>query len=52
VRAGGQGLRIVDVRIEGISMVVTRRAEFNSFIQAHGSKVEPLIDELEARTKR
>ena len=52
VRNGGQGLRIVDVRIEGVSMVVTRRAEFNSFIQAHGGKVEPLINELEARTKR
>jgi phospholipid transport system substrate-binding protein len=52
VRTGGQGVRIVDVRTEGVSMVVTRRAEFNSFIQAHGGKVEPLIDELEARTKR
>jgi phospholipid transport system substrate-binding protein len=52
VRTGGQGVRIVDVRIEGVSMVVTRRAEFNSFIQAHGGNVEPLIDELEARTKR
>jgi phospholipid transport system substrate-binding protein len=52
VRTDGQRVRIVDVRIEGVSMVVTRRAEFNSFIQAHGGKVEPLIDELEARTKR
>ena len=52
VRAGGQGVRIVDVRIEGVSMVVTRRAEFNSFTQAHGGNVEPLIDELEARARR
>jgi phospholipid transport system substrate-binding protein len=52
VRNGGQGVRIVDVRIEGVSMVVTRRAEFNSFIQTHGGQVEPLINELEARTKR
>jgi phospholipid transport system substrate-binding protein len=52
VLSGGQGVRIVDVRIEGVSMVVTRRAEFNSFIQAHGGNVEPLIDELEARTRR
>jgi phospholipid transport system substrate-binding protein len=49
VRNGGQGSRIVDVRVEGVSMVVTRRAEYNSFIQAHGGKVEPLISELEAR---
>jgi phospholipid transport system substrate-binding protein len=52
VRSDGQRVRIVDVRIEGVSMVVTRRAEFNSFIQAHGGKVEPLIAELEARSKR
>lgn len=49
---GGQGARIVDVRIEGVSMVVTRRADYNSFIQAHGGKVEPLIIELEARAKQ
>jgi phospholipid transport system substrate-binding protein len=52
VHNGGQGARIVDVRIEGVSMVVTRRADYNSFIQAHGGKVEPLIIELEARAKR
>jgi phospholipid transport system substrate-binding protein len=52
VRTDGQRVRIVDVRIEGVSMVVTRRAEYNSFIQAHGGQVEPLINELEARTKR
>ena len=52
VRSDGQRVRIVDVRIEGVSMVVTRRAEFNSFIQAHGGSVEPLIGELEARAKR
>jgi phospholipid transport system substrate-binding protein len=52
VRNGGQGARIVDVRIEGVSMVVTRRAEYNSFIQGHGGKVELLITELEARAKQ
>ncbi len=52
VHNGGQGARIVDVRIDGVSMVVTRRAEYNSFIQAHGGQVEPLISELEARTAR
>ena len=48
----GQGPRIVDVRVEGVSMVVTRRAEYNSYIQAHGGQVEPLISELEARAKQ
>ena len=52
VHSGGQGARVVDVRVEGVSMVVTRRAEYNSYIQAHGGQVEPLIIELEARTKQ
>ena len=33
-------------------MVMTRRSDFNSYISNHGGKVEPLIDELEARAKR
>jgi phospholipid transport system substrate-binding protein len=49
VRDPGQGLRITDVKIEGVSMVMTRRSDFNSYIQGHGGKVEPLIDELEKR---
>jgi phospholipid transport system substrate-binding protein len=52
VRNAGQGPRVVDVRTGGVSMLVTRRAEYNSFIQAHGGKVEPLIIELEARATR
>jgi len=49
LREGGQGLRITDVKIEGVSMVMTRRSDFNSYIQNHGGKVEPLIEELEKR---
>ena len=30
-------------------MVMTRRSDFNSYIQNHGGKVEPLIEELEKR---
>ncbi|HEY4213037.1 MAG TPA: ABC transporter substrate-binding protein [Steroidobacteraceae bacterium] len=52
VRDGGQGSRVVDVRVDGVSMVVTRRAEYNSYIQSHGGQVEPLISELEARARR
>jgi len=52
VHNAGQGARIVDVRIGGVSMVVTRLAEYNSFIQAQAGKVEPLITELEARANR
>jgi phospholipid transport system substrate-binding protein len=49
VRDSGQGLRITDVKIEGVSMVMTRRSDFNSYISGHGGKVGPLIDELEKR---
>ena len=49
VRDLGQGLRITDVKIEGVSMVMTRRSDYNSYIQGHGGKVDPLIDELEKR---
>jgi phospholipid transport system substrate-binding protein len=52
VRDSGSGLRITDVKIEGVSMVMTRRSDFNSYISGHGGKVEPLIDELEARAPR
>jgi phospholipid transport system substrate-binding protein len=51
VRDTGQGLRITDVKIEGVSMVMTHRSDFNSYVSSHGGKVEPLIDELEARAK-
>jgi phospholipid transport system substrate-binding protein len=49
LREAGEGLRITDVKIEGVSMVMTRRSDFNSYIQSHGGKVEPLIEELEKR---
>ena len=52
VRQGAQGLRITDVKVEGVSMVMTRRSDFNSYIQNNGGKVQPLIDELEARAKQ
>jgi len=52
VRQLPAGLRITDVKIEGVSMVMTRRSDFNSYIQQNGGKVQPLIDELEARASR
>jgi phospholipid transport system substrate-binding protein len=51
VRDTGQGLRITDVKIEGVSMVMTHRSDFNSYISSHGGKVEPLIDELEVKSQ-
>ncbi len=52
VRDAGAGPRISDVKIEGVSIVMTRRSDFNSYIQNHGGKVEPLIVELENRSKQ
>jgi len=52
VRDTGQGPRITDVKIEGVSMVITRRTDFTSYIQNNGGKVEALIQELESRAKR
>jgi phospholipid transport system substrate-binding protein len=52
VRDTGQGLRITDVKIEGVSMVQTRRSDFNSYISGHGGQVEALIQELENRAKK
>jgi phospholipid transport system substrate-binding protein len=43
--------RITDVKIEGVSMVATRRSDYKSYISNHGNKVEPLIEELEQRAK-
>lgn len=52
VRDAGNGPRITDVKIEGVSMIMTRRSDFNSYIQTNGGTVEPLINELEARAAR
>jgi len=49
VRDTGQGLRITDVKIEGVSMVMTRRSDFNSYISSRGNQVGALIEELEKR---
>jgi phospholipid transport system substrate-binding protein len=39
--------KIVDVTIEGVSMAITRRSDFNSYIQRNG--IDGLINELERR---
>jgi len=52
VRDMGGNPRITDVKIEGVSMVITRRTDFTSYIQNNGGKVEALIQELESRATR
>ncbi len=48
----GSGLRISDVKVEGVSMIMTRRSDYSSFISRNGGDVEVLIKELETRAGR
>jgi len=43
------GLRISDIKVEGVSMIQTRRADFTSYVQSHGGDVNALTNELQAR---
>ena len=52
VRDTGQGPRIVDVKVAGVSLFMTRRSEFNAVIQQSGGAIEPLVAQLEARAGR
>ncbi len=50
VRVTDNRLRIIDIMVEGISMVVTQRQEFASVIQRNG--FDGLIEVLRARTTK
>lgn len=49
LRSDGGKLRIVDVKIEGVSMVQTYRSEFASVIQNGGGKVAALNEALKKK---
>lgn len=46
VRNRGQGYKIVDVIVEGVSMAMTQRSDFSSVIQRGGGNIQVLIDHL------
>jgi phospholipid transport system substrate-binding protein len=50
VRTTGDRLRIIDIMVEGVSMVVTQRSEFAAVIQRRG--LQGLIEVLRARTTK
>jgi len=52
VHDSGQGMRIADVKVAGVSLFQTRRADFDSYIERNGGRIEPLVEELEARASR
>lgn len=50
VRNTGNSFKILDVRVEGVSMVLAQRDEFTAYIAKNGGRVEALIDTLRQRT--
>jgi phospholipid transport system substrate-binding protein len=49
LRPDGDGYKILDLKIEGISMAETHRSEFASVIQSKGGKVSGLLDALASK---
>ncbi len=49
VRGKAGNYKIVDIMVEGISMVVTQKSEFASFIKKNGGSLGPLLLELRKR---
>lgn len=41
--------KIVDIMVEGISMIQTQKSEFSSFIKKNGGKLDPLLTEIRKR---
>jgi phospholipid transport system substrate-binding protein len=50
-RAGGK-LKVVDLRVENLSLALTERDEFASVLQANGGDVEKLIDFMQDKIRR
>ncbi|NKB55628.1 MAG: ABC transporter substrate-binding protein [Alphaproteobacteria bacterium] len=51
VRGDSDPFKIVDVRVEGVSMSVTQREEFTAVIRQNGGKVDALIAILRKKTE-
>jgi phospholipid transport system substrate-binding protein len=49
VASKGDLFKIVDVKLEGISMATTQRDEFNSVVSKNGRTLAALIEELRRR---
>ncbi len=45
----GTYYKIVDIMVEGISMIQTQKSEFASFIKKNGGKLDPLLKEIRKR---
>lgn len=51
VRQTEDGFKIVDIIVEGVSMVITQRSDFASVMQRGGGNVDVLINRLRERTR-
>ncbi|NQV84257.1 MAG: ABC transporter substrate-binding protein [Rhodospirillales bacterium] len=49
VRLKGDHYTIIDVMVEGISMIMTQKSEFSSFIKSSGGEFKTLLGELKKR---
>tara|TARA_Y100001968_G_C19335294_1_gene706520 strand:+ start:190 stop:834 length:645 start_codon:yes stop_codon:yes gene_type:complete len=50
VRHSNGDYKVLDVKIQGVSMIVTQRDEFTGFIRNNGGKVAALIEALREKT--
>ncbi len=50
VRGADNESKIVDVRVEGVSMSITQREEFTAVIQKNGGNVDSLLEALRKKT--
>ncbi len=51
VRRKGETYTIIDVMVEGISMIMTQKSEFASFIKQNGGELGALLMELKKRVQ-
>ncbi|MEE2698139.1 MAG: ABC transporter substrate-binding protein [Pseudomonadota bacterium] len=49
VRSKGEGFTIIDVMVEGISMIMTQKSEFSSFLKSNNGEFNKLLMELKKR---
>ena len=47
--ASGAGWRVLDVSVEGVSLLLTYRSEFAAVLGRHDGRVDSLLDELRRR---
>jgi len=46
VRQDSNGLKLVDIAVEGVSMAITQRSEFNSVIANNGGDINALLQKM------